>query len=122
MIELDFATVLSAPAAITAICGTRIYPLVLPTDPILPAIDYSFVGGSATSTFDTTGSKKYRVEVNCWGDTYSDAVTLRAAVTAALNGYLDANLKILLIQPRDFFDRELEQYRAMVEFYLFSNL
>jgi hypothetical protein len=127
MIELAFKAVLSSSPAIAALCGKRIYPLLLPTNSPMPAIDYSFVGGSATATLTTTGVQKYRVEVNCWGDTYTDAVTLRAAVVLALNGYTDfefdgSDISIQLIQPRDFFDHDLLQYRAMVEFYVFATL
>jgi hypothetical protein len=122
MIELLFAALLQSSAPVAALCGKRIYPLLIPQDSPMPAVDYSFVGGSATATLTTTGVQRYRVEVNCWGTTYSDAVTLRAAVIAALNGYLDTNMSIQLIQPRDFFDHELLQYRAMVEFYVYFTL
>jgi hypothetical protein len=121
MVETDFYTALSSPAAITALCASRIYPLLLPTEVVLPAIDYSFVGGSSASTFDTTGTQKYRVEVNCWGETYADSVTLRAAVVAALNCYVNGKTSIQFLQPTDFFDHELMQYRAMAEFYIFTS-
>lgn|GEM_PF-6480671 len=118
MIELSFAAALQASSAVTAITGPRIYPLVLPNDVTLPAIHYSFVGGSASPTLTTTGTQKYRVEVNCWGATYSDAVMLRAAVIKALNGYLDGTMSIQFLMPRDLFDHELLQYRAAAEFYI----
>lgn len=122
MIESDFYAALSSSAAVQAIVATRIYPMLVPAESALPAIDFSFIGGSATATFDTPGTAKYRVEINCWGGTYSDAVTLRAAVIQALNGYRSATLYLRLIQPRDMFDHELLQYRAMVEFYAFASV
>jgi hypothetical protein len=121
MVETDFYTILSSPAPVQAICASRIYPLVLPEKAVLPAIHYAFVGGSSASTFDTRGSQKYRVEVSCWGGTYGDAVTLRAAVTTALDGYNSGRIKINFLQPTDFFDHDLLQYRAMAEFYLYTN-
>jgi Protein of unknown function (DUF3168) len=122
VIEQLFAAVLQAQSDITAITGPRIYPLVLPTNPTLPAIDYSFVGGSSSPTLTTKGYKRYRVEINCWGDTYADAVTLRSAVKDNLDGYHDGNMSIQLISPRDFFEDLLLQYRAMAEFYILTNL
>jgi hypothetical protein len=122
MIEQLLAAVLQAQAGITALCGARIYPLVLPTEPTLPAIDYSFIAGTSSPTLTTRGYKRYRVEINCWGTTYSDAVSLRSAVKDALDGYSDGNMSILLISPRDFFDNALLQYRAMAEFYVLTNL
>ena len=122
MIELKLAAVLTSAPPITALVGTRTYPVTLPTDPTLPALDYKIVGASTSPTFETSGLTKYRVEVNSWGNTYSDAVTLRDAVIGVLNGYQDANLTINLIQPTDFFDSDLLQYRAMAEFYCWSPL
>jgi hypothetical protein len=122
MIEQSFYSVLSNAPLVSAIVGTRIYPLVVPTDSGLPAIDYAIIAGSAYATLTTTGWQKYRFEVNCWGNTYSDAVTLRNAVISSLNGHRDTAMSIQLIQPQDFFDHDLLQYRAMVEFYVYFTL
>lgn len=120
--ETELFTALSSAATVTALCGTRIYPLVLPKDPTLPAIDYKFVGGSNTPTFDSMGAQRYRVEVNCWGDTYLDAVTLRNAVIKALSGYNSGSMSISFLMPQDFFDDDLLQYRALAEFYVLDCL
>ena len=127
MTDVDqlFHDVLAASTSIAAICGKRIYPLVIPQDSPLPAIEYnSAVGGSATATLTGTGVQKNRAEVNCYGDTMQDAKNLRLAVVGALNGYVDVTtgITIQLIQPRNFFDHELLQYRAMVEFYVYYTL
>lgn len=122
MIEQDFYQALSSSTQVAALTGSRVYPLLVPQDSTLPAIDYIFVGGTISPTFDTPGTAKYRIEVNCWGDTYLEAVTVRAAVIQALNGYRSATLYVRLIQPRDMFDHELLQYRAMVEFYAFQSV
>lgn len=121
MIETDFYTLLSSQAAVTDLCGSRIYPVVLPTGPTLPAIHYLFVGGSSQATQDTRGTQRYRVEVNSWGTTYGDAVTLRAAVVNSLDQYNQNGLFIRFLQNTDFFDHDLLQYRAMAEFYVHSN-
>jgi hypothetical protein len=122
LIELCFATALSSDAGVKAICGPRIYPLRMPNNPTLPAIEYSIITGSSTPTFDSGGPNKRRVEVNCFGDTYSDAVTLRKAVVDALGNYRDDNMTIQSIGPHDLFDDAPLSYRAMQEFYVFSNL
>jgi hypothetical protein len=118
MIEQNIYTLLSTSVLITPLIGTRVYPLEIPQDPTLPALCYSFVGGSSTNTLTTTGIAKWRLQVDCYGDTYADAVTLRNAVVQTLNGYYDATMNVMLITPRDFFDHELLQYRATAEFYV----
>jgi Protein of unknown function (DUF3168) len=121
MIEQDLITALTSASAIQAICGTRIYPLVLPKDPTLPAIDYKIVGGSNTGALTTRGVQRYRVEINCWGDTYLDAINLRFAVIAALDGTKVGSTAITYLMPQDFFEDELLQYRACAEFYALGN-
>jgi hypothetical protein len=122
MIEQNIFTLLSTSALITPLIGTRSYPLVIPEHSSLPALCYSIIGGSNTATLTTTGVARWRLEVNCYGETYSDAITLRNAVTKTLNGYMDNSMNIQLIQPRDFFDDDLLQYRAMAEFYVMFSL
>lgn len=122
MIETVFRSALTSATSVTAIVGTRIYPLVLPTDPTLPAIEFTFVAGLNIPTMDSMGVQKYRVEVNCWGDTYGDAVSLRYAVVKALSGYTSCNSSIQYLMPQDDFDNDLLQYRATAEFYVFDGL
>jgi hypothetical protein len=120
MIEQSIYNALQQDTINTAVDG-RIYPLVLPADSPLPAITYQIVGGSSQGTQDTHGTQRYRVQVDCWGETYGDAVTLRNAVIAALDHYNVDGVYITLLQPTDFFDHDALQYRAMVEFYVFSS-
>jgi hypothetical protein len=98
------------------------FPLVLPESPTLPAATYTFVGGTANPTLNTSGLTRYRVEVSCYGNSYSDAVTLRSSVKAALNGYTDPNMVIEWSRSTDFFEHESLQYRCLSEFYVTSVL
>lgn len=117
---------LTADAGIAALIGTRVYPVMLPENPTLPALIYKFVGGRSTPTLTTSGMQRSRLEIDCYGATYDDASALRSAVIAALNG-LQGQLADgtylqnadLLNPGLDFFEDEPRQYRCMVEFYLF---
>jgi hypothetical protein len=121
MIEQTISTLLSTAPAITALIDARAYPVVLPDDPTLPALCYSIIASSAKATFTTVGTQRFRIEVNCWGTTYSDAVTLRSAVISSLNGYSNGTTSVQYLMSQDFFDHELLQYRAMVEFYGYTS-
>lgn len=120
MMEQNLVGVLQAAGGITAALGSAgaIYPMELPEGAVLPALVYRVVGGRGQPSFNTRGLYRARVEINCWGATYAAAVTLRAAVIAALDGYTGQNLSIQFLQPLDFFDHELLQYRAVAEFYV----
>lgn len=115
MIEQLFATVLAS-------CTPHSFPVVIPEDTALPAATYTFVGMTATPTFSTSGLNRYRVEVSCYGNNYTDAATLRATITAALNGYQDHNMTITKANSFDLHDYELLQFRSLVEFYVLSVL
>jgi hypothetical protein len=106
--------------SVASLTGGRIYPVILPSEVILPAIHYLFVGGSSDPTFTTSGTQKYRVEINCWASTWGAAKALRAAVIHTLNGYQDGNTTIQFLMNRDFYDHELLQFRAIAEFYILS--
>lgn len=122
MIESTLYSILSSAPAITAITAARIYPLVLPEGSPLPAIDYSIVGGAAKSTQDTRSTVRLRWEVNCWGASYGDAVTLRNTVVQSLDNYVGQGVNIQYLMPHDFFDHELLQYRAIAEFYVMCSV
>src|SRR5260370_22170676 len=118
MIELSFEGILRGSTAITPLGTGGIYPASLPKDATFPAIHYLFVGGSSKATQDTYGTQRYRVEVNAWANSYNDAVTLRHAIIATLSQYSANGVSISFIQPTDFFDHELLEFRPMPEFYV----
>lgn len=125
MIEAGLFSLLSNTPAIAALVGTRIYPVVLPTAPTLPALSYQIVGAMSKPTLNNSGFQRFRMQFDCWGQDYSDAVTLREALVKALNGYQgllsDGTMlqNAQFIQPIDFFEHEALQYRCAVEFYLY---
>lgn len=109
-------------ALIALLPGQRLYPLVLPNEPTLPAAVYSVVGASSAPTLDTSGLTKYRVEVSSFGKSYKDAYTLRSQLKTALDGYQDANMSVTWIRSTDLFEHELLSYRCLAEFEVFSIL
>lgn len=117
MIEQTVYDALQADAAVTALVAARIYPVELPEECPMPALDYKVIAGTNTGTFSSRGVRKTRIEIDCWGGTYSDAVNLRSAVVDCLDGQRINNATFYIIGPKDFFDDQLRQYRAMVEFY-----
>lgn len=126
MIEKGLFTLLSTDSNISALCSTRIYPLLLPkaaSDQTFPAMTYAVVAGAGDPTFETSGLIRLRMQFDCWGKSYSDAATLRKALVQVLNGYQGVlsdgtNLQLAeFIQPIDFYEQDLLTYRCAVEFY-----
>jgi hypothetical protein len=124
MIETGLYALLSTEPSITALVGTRVYPLILPTDGTFPAITYQIVGGQSFPTLTTTGLQKIRLQVDCWAtDAYLTAASVRVVVTKFLAGrscqFADGTrASFQLIGPIDFYSSGDEAYRCGVEVYL----
>lgn len=121
-VEQSFYNVLSSASAVTAVAGTNIFPATLPTDPVLPALTYSFIGGSVLPNMSTRGVQRSRVQIDCFASTYNSAVSLRDAVIQTLAGYSSAAFSSQILSTSDDFDHSLLQYRAIVEVYVTYSL
>lgn len=77
--------------AINALVGTRIYPNVLPANPTMPAMTYRTISaprGYAHSSRSLQGATvTERVQLSCWGASYSTAKQLAATVRTSFSGY-----------------------------------
>ena len=85
--ELVTYALLSGAGAVTAVVGTRIFPVMLPLRQPTPAIVYSLVDGVRVSTIDAqaaTHLMRSRVQVDLISKDYVVTLTLRAAVLAAM--------------------------------------
>jgi Protein of unknown function (DUF3168) len=120
MIESAIYSVLSSADAVTTLAGTRIYPGVLPKNPTLPAVVYKFITSQGNPTMSTRGMTRARLQLESFGETFSDAVNLRAAIVQTLAGYTSAAFTAQVFNPigNDGFYEDLLQYVALAEAYL----
>lgn len=79
---------LEVDAGVSALVGTRIYPLVVPQDADLPAIAYQRISGPREYALDGhTGAARARVQVTSVAESYSGAKALSVAVRAAMRSF-----------------------------------
>ena len=73
---------------------------------------------------NTRGKSRSRLQIDCFGETYSDAVNLRKAVVQALAGYTTTDFTSQVFNPTadDGFDQDLLQYVAMAEAYVWFSV
>lgn len=120
---------LKSYTGLTNLVGTRIYPLVLPQNPTLPAIIYqkiSRVGGRALSS----PSPRYvraRFQISCWGASYGSVKDVAEQVKAALQDYhgvmggtggvtvLDADVA----NEQDIYEPEVGIYHLPVDVFIY---
>lgn len=87
-IEAAIRQYLLANPNIMALIAGRLYPMVLPQPPTLPAVTYSRVSRSAVR--DLTGVAYWisRFQFSCWAKKYGDAKAVAQAVRQALEDYV----------------------------------
>jgi hypothetical protein len=120
VIETAIYNVLRYQPAIAAITAGSVYPILLPIASPLPALTYQIVGSSSGQTQTTHGMQRIRLQVDCWATTYLGAITLRDAVATALDGFQNSDFSSLLLSKVDYYEEAALQYRALLEFYIFT--
>lgn len=124
MLEVGLQNLLVNTPAMTALVGTRIYPVELPTNPTLPAIAFKLIGEQSQATFNTDGYQRKRIEFAIHALTYLEAITIKAALVKALNRYTgllsDGSYvsSSLQITGTDLFIADDLEYICTAEFYV----
>lgn len=121
-IESDVRTRLVANGTIATLASTRVYPVILPQDPTLPALTISKVSDQGLHNLvGKAGRSMPRMSIHSWGHSYADAKAMSVAVRNAMDGFIgrlgDGN------SPESFrsavikFDNEIDDYEEDTGFY-----
>ena len=89
-VEQEIVYKIQNTAAITTIASTRISPLRLPDQAVLPAITYQLIDAPISASLDEQASGALahaRYQIDAWAFAYSDAVALGKAIFNALHGF-----------------------------------
>jgi hypothetical protein len=103
--------VLSAYAALAALVGDRIYPIIAPQSVVRPYVVFTPIGISTEQYFASPEDVDYdRVSIDCWAGDYPTAQAIAAACRLALagNGYLASGMS-------DYEGEETKLYRATID-------
>jgi len=95
MMEEEFRGLLKATAALTAIVGQRIDYGERPQGQQMPDVLLNVVSGFEGIHMNGTGPFEGRIQVDCYGLTYSDAKRAARAVVDALNFYRGGGFMII---------------------------
>ncbi len=113
--EIAVRAHLVADPTVSALVGTRVYPLVLPQGVAYPAIRYQRIDTPRTySKAGYEGDSRPRLQIDCWATGYMDAKRLAEAVRAAMERYPHAVCE----DEQDGYEPEPAPpvYRRMLEF------
>lgn len=111
------AALLAAPA-VSALVGTRVYPMLLPQSPTLPAIVYQRISSVPDHLLgEQSWRAPCRVQLSLWASTYDAMRALTIAVEAALRGYSGAGIRLVrLLNMTDDYEPETKTYRMIADF------
>lgn len=88
MVEAGLRSYLTTHPEVSALVGTRVYPLALPQGVTLPAVTYQLIASVRQPAYDGIARlTQARFQIDCWAETYASLVQLARAVTGALDGY-----------------------------------
>jgi hypothetical protein len=81
-------TLLLGDTGLAPMVGGRIYPSARPQASPLPAITLQRIGGGPLYADDgEVGLEEARLQIDCWGATYTSAKQVARAVTLRLSGF-----------------------------------
>lgn len=87
-LEAALVSILEDDSGVGAIAGDRIYALVLPQGVVYPAIRWQRISTPRLkSTSGPSGRARPRFQIDCYAGTHAEALSLAAAVRAALDGF-----------------------------------
>jgi Protein of unknown function (DUF3168) len=87
-LEEGLYSFLTGTTAISALVGTRVYPLLIPLDATLPAVAYQRISGPFEAAHDgPTGLVRARMQITCVAAPYAAARGVAAAIVTVLLGY-----------------------------------
>ena len=119
VLESALFTYLSADPGVSALVGTRIYPVRLPEGTVLPAIAWQRISATRLYTHDsfedTRAFVNARVQFSCWSNVPIEAIQVGEAVLLALSGYNGDMAGVLIGQSSA--DLELDDYQSDVKLY-----
>jgi len=106
--ETTINTVLTANAAVKRRVNARIYPIVMPQNPVLPAITYQRISAAPVNHLGGySGLLNAHVVINSWATEYGEAKALAKDVRTAMN---TAAMKNVLTNDLDGYDPDINLF------------
>jgi hypothetical protein len=109
MIENKIYACLVADTTIARIVNTRIYPLVMPQNPTLPAITYQRISNNPLNGLaGYLGMYNPHIMINSWGTAYDVVKELAEDVHDSIN--TSTAFKAILVSDIDGYDPDVNLY------------
>ena len=113
LIEERLRDHLAADSGLSGTIGTRIFPLLMPQEPTLPALVYTRISGPRDNTHDgPSGLVSTRIQISCWATSYKTAKQTADLVRLALADFEKSTLDNEL----DFYEPDTKLFSVPLDF------
>lgn len=122
LIEEALVSRLSAVSAVTALVGSRIYPVRAPEGAARPFLVFQRVAATRETAFGADpGLARARMQVTAWADRYATAKAVATAVRQALQRYRGTLLGVEVLDvfvelDQDVPDDEVQLFGVLTDF------
>lgn len=115
VLETKIYTILTGNVTVAASVSARVYPLIMPQDPTLPAITYQRMGSDPVNDLQGySGLENAHILVNAWATRYDTAKELAEDVHEAMNN--STAFKCLMVNDMDGYEPEVGLYVVSQDF------
>lgn len=115
MIEEALYSHLSTSTTLMALVSDRIYPIMMPQDPELPAITYQRISNSPVNSMGGHGGlDNPKIQIDCWATSYSAAKALGDKLRKTIATATAFNS--VQLNDQDLYEDGTEIYRVSMDF------
>jgi hypothetical protein len=118
ILEATLFAKLSATSGLTALVGTRIYPLIMPQGATYPAVTYQRISTEPRESCMVAdcGIARARIQVTAWAEAFSAAKAIADQVRQALQRWTTTGIQgPFIIGEYDLYDEEALKYGAAID-------
>jgi len=120
LVETEIYSLLTGNATITRKLNKRVYPVVMPQDPVLPAITYQRISGEKINILGGySGLENPHIVINVWSQKYEEAKAIAEDVHSAMNGA--SAFKSWLINDLDGYDPDISLFVVSMDYSCWDN-
>jgi len=113
MTEQEVFKLLKNDAGVNALVSGRVYPIVAPQNVAKPFMTYQVITGIKIQCMGGEIYKgDYRMQLNCYGLTYSNVKAIGQAVKSSLVGFMNS----YDIDMMDDYDDETQLFKQIIDF------
>ncbi len=119
-ITQSLATYLNTVGGLTALVGSRIFPVYLPKGATLPALTYNKISSPRVRSHSGPSHLAHpRIQINIWANTFTELESVAAQLVAALEAYkglMGSDQTVSFVETElDDFDEEAEIHRRIMD-------